>query len=100
MVQNPKPRTLALGRTETIAEVSEILAVDIRKREIVVRDGDGGSRIVPVRDGFFMRSIPQPGNYLVRYTDGHISHCSRRRAVIANANRTVANEVAAAALSA
>lgn len=100
MVQNLKPRTLALGRVETIAEVSEILSVDIGKGELVVQDGDGETRTVVVRDSFFMRSIPQPGNYLIRYTDGHISHCSRRRAVIANANITAPKAAAPTALSA
>ncbi|MBB4002922.1 MAG: hypothetical protein V7704_12925 [Aurantimonas endophytica] len=89
MVQNLKPRARMLGVTNTIAEVSEILSVDIVKGELVVSDSDGERRTITVRDSFFMRSIPQPGNFLVRYADGHISHCSRRRAVIANANITV-----------
>ena len=89
MVQNLKPRARMLGMTNAIAEVSEIVGVDIVKRQIEVRDSEGKRRTVDVRDGFFMRSIPQPGNFLIRYADGHVSHCSRRRAVIANANITV-----------
>lgn len=100
MIQNLKPRTRAPGRTDTIAEISEILTVDIVKGNLVVCDRDGVRRTIAVRDGFFMRSIPQPGNFLIRYADGHISHCSRRREVIANANVTVPSASIPAAVSA
>ena len=89
MIDNLKTRARALGRTDPINAISEIVTVDIVKGELVVRDSDGGHRAISVLDGFFTRSIPQPGNFLIRYADGHISHCSRRRAVVANANPIV-----------
>ena len=76
------------GRTrhlDNLVDVTEILQVDIARREITVRDA-AGPRIVPVRESFFMRSIPRPGDVLIAYADGHLSHARTWPKPIANSN--------------
>ncbi|MEF2551504.1 hypothetical protein VQ042_09015 [Aurantimonas sp. A2-1-M11] len=66
-------------------DVTEILQVDIASREITVRDA-AGPRTIPVREGFFMRAIPRPGDCLITYADGHMSHARTWPKAIANSN--------------
>ena len=70
---------------DQLVDVTEILKVDIAKREVTVRDASG-PRIVPVRESFFMRSIPRPGDCLIAYADGHMSHARSWPKQSANSN--------------
>ncbi|MEF2073961.1 hypothetical protein SMD10_20155 [Consotaella sp. CSK11QG-6] len=60
----------------SVVEAMEIAWVDIEAGRITVVDERRQFVSVDVPEGFFRRSIPACGDFLVRYSDGYVSHAS------------------------
>lgn len=58
-------------------QAAPIVFVDQPSCQVHVATGTGTPAVIDVPAGFFARTVPAVGDYLVVYRDGYVSHCPR-----------------------